>query len=40
MATAIIIGALVYAVLAAVVGSLAARTQRRRHAPQDVALHL
>jgi hypothetical protein len=40
MATAIIIGALVYAALAALVASIASRAQRQRRAPQNAPLHL
>lgn len=37
MTTAIITGALIYAALAAIVATIAAKTQRRR-APQNIAL--
>jgi hypothetical protein len=40
MATATIIGALVYAALAALVASIASRAQRQRRAPQNAPLHL
>ena len=40
MTTLIIVGALVYATLAGLAATIAAKKQRRRRAPQNVALHL